>query len=143
MWAVPYRWGSMVISYKKSKFQQYKLAPIQVCVVGLLISIQEEVNITEHVSGFRTGRICGDLSLQEGSQWGGGSCTRWGSPDPTRFLSKKKFTCISEMIYAIKPNKLIEYQCSEQPYCPKTELVQISLLAIKISSPLTDESLYR
>ncbi|CAF2108830.1 unnamed protein product [Brassica napus] len=29
MWAVPYRWGSMVISYKKSKFQQYKLAPIQ------------------------------------------------------------------------------------------------------------------
>ncbi|KAG2320582.1 hypothetical protein Bca4012_056380 [Brassica carinata] len=28
-WAVPYRWGSMVIAYKKSKFQQYKLAPIQ------------------------------------------------------------------------------------------------------------------
>ncbi|KAF2587797.1 hypothetical protein F2Q70_00040084 [Brassica cretica] len=60
---------SIVIAYKKSKFQQYKLAPIQVCVVGLLISIQEEVNITEHVSGFRTGRICGDLRLQEGSQW--------------------------------------------------------------------------
>ncbi|KAJ0237008.1 hypothetical protein HA466_0252830 [Hirschfeldia incana] len=28
-WAVPYRWGSMVIAYKKSKFQQYKMAPIQ------------------------------------------------------------------------------------------------------------------
>ncbi|VVB00251.1 unnamed protein product [Arabis nemorensis] len=28
-WAVPYRWGSMVIAYKKSKFQQYKLAPIE------------------------------------------------------------------------------------------------------------------
>lgn len=28
-WAVPYRWGSMVIAYKKSKFQQYKLPPIQ------------------------------------------------------------------------------------------------------------------
>ncbi|CAH8311446.1 unnamed protein product [Eruca vesicaria subsp. sativa] len=29
MWAVPYRWGTMVIAYKKSKFQQYKLAPVQ------------------------------------------------------------------------------------------------------------------
>ncbi|ESQ33686.1 hypothetical protein EUTSA_v10007328mg [Eutrema salsugineum] len=28
-WAVPYRWGTMVIAYKKSKFQQYKLAPIE------------------------------------------------------------------------------------------------------------------
>jgi spermidine/putrescine-binding protein len=28
-WAVPYRWGTMVIAYKKSKFQNYKLAPIE------------------------------------------------------------------------------------------------------------------
>ncbi|KAL1204972.1 hypothetical protein V5N11_016321 [Cardamine amara subsp. amara] len=28
-WAVPYRWGSIVIAYKKSKFQKYKLAPIE------------------------------------------------------------------------------------------------------------------
>lgn len=30
IWAVPYRWGSMVIAYKKSKFQKHKLAPIEV-----------------------------------------------------------------------------------------------------------------
>ncbi|XP_010478890.1 PREDICTED: uncharacterized protein LOC104757797 [Camelina sativa] len=29
MWAVPYRWGTIVIAYKKSKFQNYKLAPIE------------------------------------------------------------------------------------------------------------------
>ncbi|XP_057965140.1 uncharacterized protein LOC131155768 [Malania oleifera] len=29
IWAAPYRWGSMVIAYKKSKFQKYKLAPIE------------------------------------------------------------------------------------------------------------------
>ncbi|KAI3505587.1 hypothetical protein L1887_27720 [Cichorium endivia] len=29
IWAVPYRWGSMVIAYRKSKFQQHNLAPIQ------------------------------------------------------------------------------------------------------------------
>lgn len=33
MWAVPYRWGSMVIAYKKSKFRKYKLAPIEVSFV--------------------------------------------------------------------------------------------------------------
>lgn len=29
IWAAPYRWGSMVIAYKKSKFQKHKLAPIE------------------------------------------------------------------------------------------------------------------
>ncbi|KAL4564973.1 hypothetical protein LXL04_029052 [Taraxacum kok-saghyz] len=29
IWAVPYRWGSMVIAYRKSKFQQHNLAPIE------------------------------------------------------------------------------------------------------------------
>ncbi|XP_043695507.1 uncharacterized protein LOC122646094 isoform X2 [Telopea speciosissima] len=29
IWAVPYRWGSMVIAYKKSKFQKHNLAPIE------------------------------------------------------------------------------------------------------------------
>ncbi|CAK9179633.1 unnamed protein product [Ilex paraguariensis] len=30
VWAAPYRWGSMVIAYKKSKFQKHNLAPIEV-----------------------------------------------------------------------------------------------------------------
>lgn len=30
IWAAPYRWGCMVIAYKKSKFQKHNLAPIQV-----------------------------------------------------------------------------------------------------------------
>ncbi|KAL9230744.1 hypothetical protein vseg_006056 [Gypsophila vaccaria] len=29
MWAVPYRWGSMVIAYKKSKFDKLGIAPIE------------------------------------------------------------------------------------------------------------------
>ncbi|XP_010113013.2 uncharacterized protein LOC21405544 [Morus notabilis] len=29
IWAAPYRWGCMVIAYKKSKFQKHNLAPIQ------------------------------------------------------------------------------------------------------------------
>ncbi|XP_068635234.1 uncharacterized protein [Aristolochia californica] len=29
IWAVPYRWGSIVIAYKKSKFSKHNLAPIQ------------------------------------------------------------------------------------------------------------------
>lgn len=29
IWAVPYRWGSMVIAYKKNKFQMHNLAPIE------------------------------------------------------------------------------------------------------------------
>ncbi|KAB5564325.1 hypothetical protein DKX38_004379 [Salix brachista] len=29
IWAAPYRWGSMVIAYNKSKFQKHKLAPIE------------------------------------------------------------------------------------------------------------------
>ncbi|KAL2343491.1 hypothetical protein Fmac_004776 [Flemingia macrophylla] len=29
IWAVPYRWGCMVIAYKTSKFQKHKLAPIE------------------------------------------------------------------------------------------------------------------
>lgn len=29
LWAVPYRWGSMVIAYKKSRFDKQKLAPIE------------------------------------------------------------------------------------------------------------------
>ncbi|PIA43192.1 hypothetical protein AQUCO_02000556v1 [Aquilegia coerulea] len=29
IWAVPYRWGSMVIAYKKSKFRKHNLAPIE------------------------------------------------------------------------------------------------------------------
>lgn len=30
IWAVPYRWGSMVIAYKKSKFEKLGLAPVEV-----------------------------------------------------------------------------------------------------------------
>lgn len=30
IWAIPYRWGSLVIAYKKSKFLKHKLAPIEV-----------------------------------------------------------------------------------------------------------------
>lgn len=30
IWAVPYRWGCMVIAYKTNKFQKHKLAPIEV-----------------------------------------------------------------------------------------------------------------
>uniref|UniRef100_A0A7N1A0H5 Uncharacterized protein n=1 Tax=Kalanchoe fedtschenkoi TaxID=63787 RepID=A0A7N1A0H5_KALFE len=29
IWAAPYRWGSMVIAYKKTKFQKHKLKPIE------------------------------------------------------------------------------------------------------------------
>ncbi|KAK6947299.1 hypothetical protein RJ641_000772 [Dillenia turbinata] len=29
LWAVPYRWGSMVIAYKKNKFQKHKLDPVE------------------------------------------------------------------------------------------------------------------
>ncbi|XP_071724730.1 uncharacterized protein [Rutidosis leptorrhynchoides] len=29
IWAAPYRWGTMVIAYKKTKFQKKKLAPIE------------------------------------------------------------------------------------------------------------------
>ncbi|GMN40717.1 hypothetical protein TIFTF001_009926 [Ficus carica] len=29
IWAAPYRWGCMVIAYKKSKFQKHKLPPIE------------------------------------------------------------------------------------------------------------------
>ncbi|KAL3498118.1 hypothetical protein ACH5RR_040850 [Cinchona calisaya] len=29
IWAAPYRWGSLVIAYKKSKFQKHNLAPIE------------------------------------------------------------------------------------------------------------------
>ncbi|XP_022756433.1 uncharacterized protein LOC111304174 [Durio zibethinus] len=29
IWAAPYRWGTMVIAYKKTKFQKHKLAPIK------------------------------------------------------------------------------------------------------------------
>jgi hypothetical protein len=38
IWAAPYRWGSMVIAYKKSKFQEHKLAPIEVfCLTFFLL----------------------------------------------------------------------------------------------------------
>lgn len=30
VWAAPYRWGCMVIAYKKSKFRKHKLAPVEV-----------------------------------------------------------------------------------------------------------------
>jgi len=30
IWAAPYRWGCMVIAYKTNKFQEHKLAPIEV-----------------------------------------------------------------------------------------------------------------
>lgn len=37
IWAAPYRWGCMVIAYKKSKFQKHKLDPIEVpCPVDVL-----------------------------------------------------------------------------------------------------------
>lgn len=29
IWGAPYRWGTMVIAYKKNKFKQHKLAPIE------------------------------------------------------------------------------------------------------------------
>ncbi|EPS65143.1 hypothetical protein M569_09636 [Genlisea aurea] len=32
IWAVPYRWGSMVIAYNKKEFQRRKLAPVKVLV---------------------------------------------------------------------------------------------------------------
>lgn len=30
IWGVPYRWGTMVIAYKKNKFKRHNLKPIQV-----------------------------------------------------------------------------------------------------------------
>lgn len=30
IWAAPYRWGTMVIAYKKSKFKKHNLKPIEV-----------------------------------------------------------------------------------------------------------------
>lgn len=30
IWAAPYRWGTMVIAYKKSKFKKHDLKPIEV-----------------------------------------------------------------------------------------------------------------
>jgi hypothetical protein len=30
VWGVPYRWGTVVIAYKKNKFKQHNLKPIQV-----------------------------------------------------------------------------------------------------------------
>lgn len=39
IWAAPYRWGCLVIAYKKSKFQKNKLAPIEVTLyIFLLLS---------------------------------------------------------------------------------------------------------
>lgn len=38
IWAAPYRWGCMVIAYKKSKFQKHNLAPIEVtCLKNQLL----------------------------------------------------------------------------------------------------------
>ncbi|KAK6129866.1 hypothetical protein DH2020_036384 [Rehmannia glutinosa] len=34
IWAVPYRWGSMVIAYNKREFQKRKLAPVEVIVLS-------------------------------------------------------------------------------------------------------------
>lgn len=35
IWAAPYRWGSVVVAYKKNKFQKHNLAPIEViCFPG-------------------------------------------------------------------------------------------------------------
>lgn len=36
IWAVPYRWGSMVIAYNKKEFQKRKLAPLEVIVTSAL-----------------------------------------------------------------------------------------------------------
>jgi hypothetical protein len=41
IWAAPYRWGCMVIAYKKSKFQKHKLAPIEVCCQVVLLSLNQ------------------------------------------------------------------------------------------------------
>ena len=30
IWGVPYRWGTMVIAYKKNQFKRHNLKPIQV-----------------------------------------------------------------------------------------------------------------
>lgn len=30
IWGAPYRWGTMVIAYKKNKFQKHKMSPIEV-----------------------------------------------------------------------------------------------------------------
>lgn len=35
IWAAPYRWGTMVIAYKKTKFQKKNLPPMQVTLVYL------------------------------------------------------------------------------------------------------------
>ncbi|KAH9672524.1 hypothetical protein KPL70_017759 [Citrus sinensis] len=37
IWVAPYRWGTMVRAYKKSKFQKHNLAPIEVITVFKLI----------------------------------------------------------------------------------------------------------
>lgn len=33
IWAAPYRWGCMVIAYKKTKFKKHNLAPIKVSCI--------------------------------------------------------------------------------------------------------------
>ena len=37
IWAASYRWGTVVIAYKKSKFRKHNLAPIEVIIVFKLI----------------------------------------------------------------------------------------------------------
>ncbi|KAL2901031.1 Disheveled-associated activator of morphogenesis 1-A [Bienertia sinuspersici] len=39
IWAVPYRWGSMVIAYKKGKFDKLGLAPIEVSLSFVRVSL--------------------------------------------------------------------------------------------------------
>lgn len=50
IYAVPYRWGSMVIAYRKSKFRQHNLAPIEV-------SSAESLDVSDLPSVYANGSV--------------------------------------------------------------------------------------
>lgn len=43
IWAAPYRWGCMVIAYKKSKFRKHNLASIEVTFSDIHIFILKPI----------------------------------------------------------------------------------------------------